>query len=239
MIGVLRTRSGRFVCLLTALVLAGSACSGDEAPEAAPEPTASTEPPVPAPEVKVPAGVELTEQGTELPIGERATAIYAADGSRTSVVGVTITGILVGSIARDFATFQLPDKVRKQTPYYVTVRVTNQGPGALGGSSVPVFALDSTATYFPATTLLGTLTACPGGPLPKPFEPEDTQARCLLFLAQPGESLDELQLRPYEGYDPVSWTVPDRVERYRPEPDEPRPKKPKRLKKPRQPKDRG
>ncbi len=214
MSGVLRTRA--VVCLATGVVLAGAACSGDEPAEPGPEPTRSTEPTVPAPKVRVPRGVQLTDEGSELAIGDTASAIYQADKRRVSVVDVSVRSILEGSIRRDLATFDLPDKVRGQTPYYVTVRVTNNGPARLGGASVPVYVLDSTATYFPATTLLGALPACPGGPLSEPFEPQDTQTRCLLFLARQGTTIKELQLRPYEGYDPVSWTVPARVERYQP-----------------------
>jgi len=226
---VLRTRSG-WCAGLAALALGASACSGDEPAEPAPEPTGPSEPAAAPPEVKVPRGVELTREGSELAIGDTASAIYRADRRRVSVVEVSVRSILEGSIARDLATFDLPDKVRGQTPYYVTVRVTNDGPTKLGGASVPVYALDSTATYFPATTLLGTLPACPGGPLSEPFAPKDTQTRCLLFLARQGKTLEELQLRPYEGYDPVSWTVPARVEKYQPSPDPPdvrkRPKQP-------------
>lgn len=234
MIGVLRTRSGWFACLLAGAVLAVSACGGDEPVEPEPDPTEPTEPTAPAPKVAVPRGVELTEQGAELAIGETASAIYQPDKARTSVVDVTVSRILRGSVAGDLAGFDLPDKVRRQTPYYVSVRVTNNGPGQLGGASVPVFALDSTATYFPATTLIGRLSVCPGGPLPQPFAPQDTQTRCLLFLAQPDETLDELQLRPYEGYDPVSWTVPARIERATSKPARARPPS-----KTRRPADRG
>lgn len=227
MIGVLRTRPTWFGWL-AAVVMAASACSGDDPVPPPPEPTVPTRPPAPAPKVTVPQKVELTEEGSELALGATASAIYQADRTRVSVIDVRVRTILEGSIERDFATFDLPDKVRQQTPYYVKVTVINQGPAPLGGAAVPVYALDSTATYFPATTLLGTLTACPGGPLPEPFAPKQTQSRCLLFLVQPGEKLEEVQLRPYRGYDPVSWTVPRRIERYPPEPDRPdRPRNPR------------
>jgi hypothetical protein len=31
-------------------------------------------------------------------------------------------------------------------------------------------------------------------------------------LAQPGTTVEEVQLRPYEGFEPVSWAVPESVE---------------------------
>ncbi|MDQ3628316.1 MAG: hypothetical protein M3419_05830 [Actinomycetota bacterium] len=224
---MLRTRSGCFACLVAVVLLVASACGGDEPVRPDPEPPEPPEPTIAAPNVAVPRGVQLTKEGSELAIGVTASAIYQADKSRVSVVDVTVSSIRRGSIARDFTTFDLPDKVRTQTPYYVRVRVSNVGPGQLGGASVPVYALDSAATYFPATSLLGTLPACQGGPLPEPFAPKETQTRCLLFLVKEGARLQELQLRPYRGYDPVSWTLPERVEPATPEADEPeRPRRP-------------
>jgi hypothetical protein len=58
---------GRAGCLALAVLLVVGGCSEDE-PAAVP-PSATT-PTVRAPEVDVPEGVELTEAGTELALGE-------------------------------------------------------------------------------------------------------------------------------------------------------------------------
>ena len=194
--------------MLTALAL--GACSGENQP---PEKPAGSSTPA-APEVDVPEGVELTEAGTELAIGAPASAIFQARPDRVSTIEMTVTKVVKGSMERDFTSFALTASERSQQPYYVTVEVTNTGPSPLGGAAAPVRALDSTDTYFPPTSLVGNLPACPGGsPLPKPFDPGDKVTTCLLFIAKKDTTLTEVQLRPYAGFDPVSWPVPDSVER--------------------------
>jgi hypothetical protein len=200
---------GRAVCLALAVLLVMGGCSEDE-PAAGP-PSATT-PTVRAPEVDVPEGVELTEAGTELALGEPAAAVFQAAPGRVSTIEVTVTRVVKGSMRRDFANFGLSAQQLRQEPYYVTATVTNTGPNPLGGTSGPVFALDSGDTYFPPTTLAGQLPACQGRPLPKPFVPADSVVTCLVFLAQPGTTVEEVQLRPYEGFEPVSWAVPESVE---------------------------
>jgi hypothetical protein len=190
------------------LVLSG--CSGDDEPGGQPSSTGTPTPT--APEVEVPDGVELTEAGTELAIGEPASAIFAAGPARVSTIELTVTRVVKGSMERDFTNFGLSPEQRAQEPYYVTVEVTNTGPAALGGATPPVRALDSTDTYFPPTSLVGNLPACQGAPLPKPFDTGESVTTCLLFIAEPDTTVTEIQLRPYAGFDPVSWAVPESVE---------------------------
>jgi hypothetical protein len=215
MTDVSRTRRRRPAVQLAAPLLAVGlvlgACSGDEEP--APEETASATPTATAPEVEVPEGVELTEAGTELRLGEPAAVVFQAGPERVSTLRVAVTKVVRGSMERDFTNFDLSDQQLKQVPYYVTAKVTNTGPTPLGGATAPVWALDSEATYFPPTSLVGNLPACPGGgALPKPFAADDSVTTCLLFIAEPGTTVQEVQLRPYEGFEPVSWAVPESVE---------------------------
>nr|CAA9339241.1 MAG: hypothetical protein AVDCRST_MAG46-1894 [uncultured Nocardioidaceae bacterium] len=160
----------------------------------------------------MPGGVALTEAGTELAIGEPASAIFTAGPNRVSTIELTVTRVAKGSMERDFTNFGLTDQQRIQEPYYVTVKVTNTGPAAVGGASLPVRALDSTDTFFPPTSLVGNLPVCQGTPLPKPFETGDSLTTCLLFIAEPDTTVTEIQLRPYAGFDPVSWVLPESVE---------------------------
>jgi len=193
-----------------AIVLAG--CTGDDEPT---DPATSTATPTAtAPEVEVPAGVELTAAGESLTIGDPAAVIFQAGPDRVSTIELAVTKVIKGSMERDFGNFALSDEQVEQEPYYVTVQVTNTGPAALGGSAAPLWALDSTDTYFPPTSLVGNLAACPGGAaLPKPFAEGDSLTTCVLFIAEAGTTVSEVQLRPYEGFEPVSWAVPASVER--------------------------
>ena len=200
---------GRVSCLALAVLFVLGGCSDDE-PEA--EPTPAPTPTVRPPDVAVPEGVELTEAGAELALGEPASAVFQAGRNRVSTIALRVTRVVKGSMERDFTNFGLTAKQLQQEPYYVSVKLTNTGPNPLGGASAPLWVLDSTNTYFPATTLVGHLPSCQGGPLPKPFTTGDSVSTCLLFLAEPGTTVEEIQLRPYEGFEPVVWAVPESVE---------------------------
>lgn len=188
--------------LVAALAL--TACSGDAEPS---EQTTGAPTP-PAPNVAVPSGVELTEAGTELALGEPAAVIFKAGRGRVGTIKVEVTDVDAGSMRRDFTNFALSAKELTQVPYYVRVRLTNTGPAELGEATPPVWALDTTDTYFPPTGLVGDLPACPGGPLPARFATGDSVTTCLLFLAEAGTAIEQVQLRPYAGFDPVWWAVP-------------------------------
>jgi hypothetical protein len=191
------------------LLLVVSACSdGDDdagSDETSQSPSAS------APHVDVPAGVTLTDPGSTLDVGQPASVVYKAGPDRVSVVTVTVTKIAVGSMRKDFANFALAPMQMRSTPYYVTATVRNAGPGQLGRATLPLYGHDSTNTFFPAVTLVGDLDACTGGPLPATFGPKAMQRMCLVYLVHHGAKLDSVELRPYDGFDPVRWTVPESV----------------------------
>jgi hypothetical protein len=198
------------VFLVAALLVGLAACSGDDGDDAGSDET-SESPSATAPKVAVPAGVTLTEPGSTLDLGQPASVVYKAGPDRVSVVTVTVTKIAAGSMRRDFANFALGPEQMRSTPYYATATVRNAGPGQLGRAAVPLYGHDSTNTFFPAVTLVGDLDACPGGPLPATFGPQATQRTCLVFLVHQGATLESVELRPYDGFDPVRWMVPKSV----------------------------
>jgi hypothetical protein len=205
------------LALVAALTLVG--CSDDGADGADSDASAET-PSATGPSVAVPAGVTLTEPGAGLELGQPASVVYAAGQDRTSVLTVTVRKVVTGSMKRDFENFVLGPRQRSSTPYYATATVRNAGPGQLGRASVPLYGHDSTNTVFPATTLVGDLDACPGGPLPARFGPKATGRTCLVFLVDKGVTLETVELRPYDGFEPIAWTVPTP----KPTKDEPTPK---------------
>ena len=81
--------------LLGPFVLAG--CSDDDANSSESAPTS----PVPVPE-----GVELSEPGSTVEVGEAAVASYVIGAQRASVVEVTVSKVKRGS-GRDFVGYQL------------------------------------------------------------------------------------------------------------------------------------
>lgn len=190
--------------LLLAIPL--SSCSGDDngaGQSSSESPTAS------GPSVAVPAGVTLTDPGSSLDLGQPASVVYAAGPQRVSVLTVTVHKIVAGSMKKDFKNFVLSPRELKSTPYYVTATVHNAGPGKLGGAKVPLYGFDSTNTYFPASPIVGDLDMCGGGPLPESFGPKATEQTCQVFLVGKGATLDAVELRPVEGFEPIRWPVPD------------------------------
>ncbi len=192
-----RVASG--MCVL-ALASVPTACNGDAA-----APTATPAPAPSEPSVQVPEGVTLTEAGATVEVGEPATAVYD-DGERLSVLTVSVTKVVKGSI-KDFKSFVLGPQERASTPYYVSATVTDEGPRPLGQTTVPLYALDSTGTLFPATSLVGSFDRCAGGPLPSGFAPGDTVETCLVYLVPANATLQSVQLRTDDTADPISWPV--------------------------------
>jgi hypothetical protein len=193
------------LALVGPLTLAGCSDDGDDgtgSDAAAESPSAS------GPSVNVPAGVTLTEPGADLELGQPASVVYDAGHDRVSVLTVTVGKVVTGSMKQDFKNFVLGPEQQSSTPYYATATVRNAGPGQLGRASVPLYGHDSTNTVFPATTLVGDLDACPGGALPATFGPKATVRTCAVFLVDKGITLESVELRPYDGYDAISWPVP-------------------------------
>jgi hypothetical protein len=188
-----------------ALLAAVAGCSDDDsgASDGANESPSAT-----GPSVAVPAGVNLTDPGSTLDLGQPASVVYDAGRQRVSVLTVTVSKVVRGSIKPDFKNFVLGPSQRKSTPYYVTAMVRNAGPGKLGQAKVPLYGYDSTNTYFPASPIVGDLAVCPGGNLPGSFGPKATKRTCQVFLVGKGATLAAVELRPYEGFEPIRWPVP-------------------------------
>jgi len=199
---VLRARSALALAAVLAVVGGGATGCADGEPTTQPSPTTASPS---TPTVAVPSGVTLTEPGTALALGDSASAVYA-DGERATVLTVRVTKAVAGS-TKDFKGFVLTRKERATTPYYVSARITNDGPGALGQTTVPLYGLDSTDTVFPATALVGAFDRCSGGPLPTGFAPHDSITTCLVYLVPDGATLEAVQLRTPDGASPISWDL--------------------------------
>lgn len=199
------------VVVLSALVaLAGcsdepstSPTSSDSAPATSSR-SAKTRSTSTKPGVTLPKGVRLTQPGSRLRVGQRATVVYRADAKRRSAVTISVTRIRKGSM-EDFENFSLSAKQRASTPFYVDVVVRNDGPGRLDRAAVPLYGLDSTNTYFSPVGLVGEFDRCRGGALPKRFTPGDKAKRCLVFLVPKKARLKALQVRTRGLDEPVGW----------------------------------
>lgn len=196
------TRRLRLALLAAAGVMVAG-CSGDQATDLDATPSS----PVPVPE-----GVELTEPGSTLEVGEAATAPYVSGGSRASVVTVRVTAIVRGTSA-DLRSFSLTPAAARSTPWYVHTVMRDVGEGRLGRAPVPVYGYDTDSTYFPPADLHGGLDACPSRPPPADFGPGDTLRTCLVFFVPPPARLAAVQLRGVPDAEPISWSIPGKAGR--------------------------
>ena len=194
------THRARIALALTAaaVALVSSGCSSSEPARAEATPTAVT-----PKGFDVPAGVTLTPGGTTLAVGKPATVAYEVEGA-ASAVTVTVTAVKPGSID-DFRFFSLDAATKKSSPYYVRASVTNDGPAGLGGTSLPLFALDSSTTNIPANDIVGTFTPCPTRALPASFLPGATAELCLVYLLPEGRTLRSINLQTGTTADAIAW----------------------------------
>lgn len=202
----LRSGARPLVGLALASVLALSACSGgDEDPKAdetgeGTSAAASDEPYLP-----VPDGVELTEQGSELELGDTATVAYEPRQDEVAALEITVTRIDKASF-KLFVGWKLSPETKKTTPYFVHAKIKNVGDTDLGGRPVPVYGVDGTNKLIEASTFASTFKPCPSDLLPKKFRTGDSVKTCLVYLAPDRGELTAASFRPVEEFDPITWT---------------------------------
>ena len=160
---------------------------------------------VPVPKgFEVPAGVTLTEGGTKLVMGDSASAIFKIADQTRSAITVSVTKVTKGDMA-DFTMFSLDEKSKLATPYYVNATLRNEGPAGLGGTSVPLYAHDSSNSITPPNEIVGTFLPCPNRLLPKSLLPKASAKVCLVYLVPDNLTLVSIDLQTSDMDEPVSW----------------------------------
>ncbi|AWB92835.1 hypothetical protein C3E78_11825 [Aeromicrobium chenweiae] len=185
--------------MAAALVLGG--CSSDSEPD---EKTKASDAVAVPKGFDVPAGVTLTPGGTKLAQGKPASVVQQVGDRAASAVTVTVARVKKGSM-KDFQFFSLDAETKRSTPFYVTVKVKNEGPAGLGGAAVPIFAHDDSNTQLPANDIVGTFKPCPRSTLPKSFLPGASANLCLVYLLPRGRKLVSIDLQPGSAKDAVTW----------------------------------
>jgi hypothetical protein len=205
--------------LLALGVLSG--CSGSEdgndsdddgggAPSPSSETTAADESYLP-----VPDGVELTEPGTDLGVGQPALIAWQPRQNLVGVLDIAVTRLDKTSFAESFEGWDVKAEQRKKvTPYFVHVTAANRGDTNLSQRQVPLYAVDSADTLVEPTKFTEEFKPCPGGTLPKGFSTNDTTELCMVYLVGEGLKLVGVTFRPTEEFDPITWTGPiERIEK--------------------------
>jgi len=180
----------------------GNQQSNDPSQTPTSETTESDEPYLP-----VPDGVELTEQGSELAVGESAVIAWQPRQNLVGVLDIDVTRLEQTSFAESFQGWDVKAEQKKKVrPYFVRATVTNRGETNLSGRLVPLYAVDSADALVEPTKFTDDFKPCPGGTLPKGFSRDDTAKLCLVYLIAPGQKLTGATFRPTTDFDAITWT---------------------------------
>lgn len=205
-VGMIKRRSSSVlawtaVVLTASLALAG--CGGSTPKKTTPTLDANQQTAVP-----VPAGVKLTAYGSELKFGQKAVVAYAPNDQRKSILELTVTSATQGSIA-DLSGYNLDERTRASTPYYIRVLVRNIGDGDVGRMSIPLYLVDNRTpkTLIIASSFTNSFTKCPSTKLPTTFAPLASLSTCLVYLAPDHGTMSGVSFRDAssEG-EPILWT---------------------------------
>jgi hypothetical protein len=201
----LRTLSAAMLCV--ALV----ACSSDDPSDAdgsddSTETTSESGSASPSDSLLVPAGVELTEQGTNLDLGDTATVAYEVRQGVVGVLDITVTRLEKTSFDESFVGWDLDAEDKTAKPYFVRATVTNRGETDLGERPVPLYIVDGTDTLVEATLFGSTFKPCHPASFPVPFPSGATEKVCMVYLAPAKGDLTAASFRPTEADVPITWT---------------------------------
>ena len=170
------------VVLCLAVALALSACSGDDggsqqSGDGDSSPTATE-----TPYLEVPEGVELTDQGSELEVDQKATVAYEPRQNAVGALEIRVT-TLERATFKLFEGFEVTRETLKTSPYFVRARVKNVGATNLGGRPVPLYIVDGENRLIESSIFTGTFKPCTGAMFPDKFRKGDTMRACLVYLA--------------------------------------------------------
>jgi hypothetical protein len=212
---------GRVSASLTALVAAAAllaGCSNDDksdpepggsgSPDATSKTATATGTTSPSSSLPVPAGVELSTEGSQLQVGDKATVAYELRQGEVGVLDIKVTRLEQTSFKKSFAGWDLDEQQKKANPYFVRATVTNRGETDLGGKPVPLYIVDGNNTLVEATTFASSFPPCQPGTFPKKFKPGHKMQACLVFLSPKHGKLTAVSFRPTQEYDPITWTGP-------------------------------
>lgn len=187
------------VAVLAALTLVLTGCGGSDSSD---EPSASASP---TPSVAVPDGVTLTEPGTKLHFGDTADVAYLPNKDRGTVISLKVTRVVKASI-KDLSAYVLDKRTRNSTPYYVYVNVKNLGEGNVGGTDVPVWAVNEKNVLVHSSTFTNDFAPCPSRALPKKFGPGAKRHACLVYLLPGHGRLESVSFRPRQSVAGIEWS---------------------------------
>jgi hypothetical protein len=158
------------------------------------------------PSLPVPAGVELSPEGSQLGVGDTATVAYELRQGVVGALDIKVTRLEKTSFKKSFVGWDLDQAQKNSNPYFVRVTLTNRGDTDLGGKRIPLYIVDGNNTLVEATTFASAFPPCQPGVFPKKFKTGHTMHACLVFLSPKKGELTAVSFRPTQEYDPITWT---------------------------------
>jgi hypothetical protein len=204
-----RIAAGLAVALLGGgLAACGGSSGGNSGSSSAPPTTqaapASSSPAAPASSAPATGGggtAGLTRPGTSLGFGAPATVGWVppsqdlgSGAHKGYKLKVAVLSVQKGTIA-DFANIDLSATEKKDTPYYVKVRVTaleNAKPAARDDPAIAFTAIDDRGQEQSSITFIGTFARCDETNAPKPFTAGKSYTACFTYLMPGGGSIQKV-----------------------------------------------
>jgi hypothetical protein len=198
-------------------VLAG--CGGgddsDDDADETPGPTSPSTSETEEPYLPVPEGVELTEPGSDVGVGESAVIAWQPRQDLVGALDITVSKLEQTTFEQSFEGWDVKaEEKKKVTPYFVRANVTNVGDTNLSQRLVPLYAVDTADTLIEPTKFTEEFKPCPGGFLPKGFSRGDTAQVCMVYLIGDGLRLGGVTFRPTADFDAITWS--GQIEKLRP-----------------------
>ena len=157
----------------------------------------------PTPYLPVPEGVVLTDQGSELGVGETAVVAWRPAKGEVAVLSLRVRQLRRAPI-KELADWQLDAAGRASSLFYVTVTAENLGETDLGGTRIPLYVADN-STLVESNAFKTEFRPCPSPALPATFATGDTTTACLVYLVPAHGQLTSVTFRPAAKFNPITW----------------------------------
>lgn len=152
----------------------------------------------------MPTGIVLTDPGSELGLGEKATIAWRPRQGQVGVLDVKVRKLVRGDMA-DLAQWQLDAAGRASTLYYVTVTVANVGDDDLSGMRIPLHVLNGAGALVESSSFKTTFEPCPSPALPKEFVTGEKTTVCQAYLVPERGDLKAVTFRATDAFNPITW----------------------------------
>ena len=86
--------------------------------------------------------------------------------------------------------------------------MTNLGPDNLSGKKITLYGKVSDDLVVPPVVFGSSFPTCDYTPLPPKFKKNKTAKGCMVMLAPKHGKISEIQWRPADNSEPISWKVP-------------------------------